>query len=239
MISIDKMACSFLLSKLSSYGGKLRYTVRYHSANRFTDRSVKNTSRYLRSLREILNSRGFVANYNIDDVRDEETSDIDASGIDEPSPGDLDEVTSAPNTPSPNSRVTEGTSSSVSLSTAISKERFGSTVESQQTVNSFKQFTKSPTTPVHTVVFCSKKPRTPQQPTIDGKAIFTTGKIASMATASPEEDIELVINQDNKQTGRVRSAAAPKPEHPTTAASIATTTKPDMSSTAGDAFTNG
>lgn len=129
VIFIDKVVCYLLLLKLLSYGGKFCYIVRYYIGNRSIDCFVKNIFRYFRSLCDVLNSRGFVVNYNIDDVCDEEICDIDVFGIDDLFLGDLDEVIFVFNMLFLNSCVIEVVVSFIFFFIEIDKEKFGLKVE--------------------------------------------------------------------------------------------------------------
>ena len=76
------------LSKLTSYGGKLRYAVKYLSGNASTD-TANVPSRQVRSAEEILTIKSLMEEYATGDVRDVDDNNIDvdtdASGTEDPS----------------------------------------------------------------------------------------------------------------------------------------------------------
>ncbi|XP_022788382.1 mucin-2-like [Stylophora pistillata] len=199
-------------NKLSSYGGKLRYTVKNVIGN--ASANEENVpSRKVRSAGEMLSLEALIDKYATDDVRDVEDTDIDidtdASGTEDPSLDVSENTLSILTTQLTPSRVKE-TPPILPETNATSKHPISSDDSRNVTENS-----GAPTAATNSA---TERTGTKPPPTIDTGNILTTPTVETTPSVEVDGDTDLNILSENEETKRVFRIVSTRSELPATTA---------------------
>ena len=205
------------LSKLTSYGGKLRYAVKYLSGNASTD-TANVPSRQVRSAEEILTIKSLMEEYATGDVRDVDDNNIDvdtdASGTEDPSLDMSEHMSSTISTQftSRSSRVKE---------IPFILPETNATSKHTISTDGSRNVKENPGASTAAIKFSTERTRTqrPSTPTIHTGNILITENVETTPTVEVDRDTNLnTVSENGGTTKRVFSSVPSKSELPVTTA---------------------